>query len=119
MDHSGVLRTIPPPIRSRAAAIARWLLMFALLGGVLLTRLDSYLLFHSIAEIFSIVVAFGVFTVAWNSVSFVKNSYLLILGVGSLFIAGIDALHTLAFKGMGVFPETGANLPTQLWVAAR
>ncbi len=99
--------------------IAKWLLMLIILAGILLTRLDSYLLFHSIAEMFSIVVAFGVFIVAWNSDALVKNSYLLILGVGSLFIAGIDALHTLAFKGMGVFTSYGANLPTQLWLAGR
>ena len=99
--------------------IAKWFFMLSILAGILLTRLDSYLLFHSIAELFSIVVAFGVFIVAWNSVSFVKNSYLLILGIGSLFIAGIDAVHTLAFKGMGVFTGYTANLPTQLWLAAR
>ena len=101
------------------AVIAKWLFILFILAGILLTRLDSYLLFHSIAELFSIVVAFGVFIVAWNSVGFVKNSYLLILGVGSLFIAGIDALHTLAFKGMGVFTGYTADLPTQLWLAAR
>jgi hypothetical protein len=101
------------------ACLAEWVLMPVILTGILLARLESYLLFHSIAEIFSIVVAFGIFIVAWNSDSLVKNSYLLILGIGSLFIAGIDTLHTLAFKGMGVFTGYGANLPTQLWLAAR
>ncbi|MFP3983586.1 MAG: MASE3 domain-containing protein, partial [Desulfurivibrionaceae bacterium] len=28
-------------------------------------------------------------------------------------------LHLLAYKGIGVFPDSGANLPTQLWIAAR
>jgi len=31
----------------------------------------------------------------------------------------IDVLHTLAYKGMNVFPGFDANLPTQLWIAAR
>jgi signal transduction histidine kinase len=31
----------------------------------------------------------------------------------------VDLIHTLAYKGMGVFPGYGANLPTQLWIAAR
>lgn len=97
----------------------KWLLMLIILGGILLTRLESYLLFHSIVELFSIIVAFGVFIVAWNSDTYVKNSYLLVIGIGSLFIAGIDALHTLAFKGMGVFPNLDHNLATQLWLAAR
>ncbi|MEE8390317.1 MAG: MASE3 domain-containing protein, partial [Anaerolineae bacterium] len=36
-----------------------------------------------------------------------------------LFVGVIDLLHTLAFKDMGVFPNNDANLPTQLWIAAR
>ena len=34
-------------------------------------------------------------------------------------MAVIDGVHTLAYKGMGVFPGYDANLPTQLWIAAR
>ncbi|HPS94485.1 MAG TPA: MASE3 domain-containing protein, partial [Deltaproteobacteria bacterium] len=30
-----------------------------------------------------------------------------------------DGVHTLAYKGMGVFDGYGANLPTQLWILAR
>ena len=89
------------------------------LAGIVLTRSYSYVLFHTLAEMFSVVVAFGVFIVAWNSVPIVKNNYLIILGVGSLFIALIDLLHSLAYKGMGVFTGYDANLPTQLWLAAR
>lgn len=87
--------------------------------GFYLTSLYSYLLFHSIAEIFSVVVAFGIFSVAWNSRRFMDNNYLSVLGVGYLFIGGLDLLHTLAYKGMGVFNGSGANLATQLWIAAR
>jgi signal transduction histidine kinase/PAS domain-containing protein len=37
-----------------------------------------------------------------------------------LFVAGLDVFHTLAFKGMGVFPSfVGSNLATQLWIATR
>ena len=34
-------------------------------------------------------------------------------------LGGLDLVHTLAYKGMGVFPGYDANLPTQLWVASR
>jgi len=94
-------------------------LLLVVLAGVLLSRIYSYLLFHALAEVFSIAVAFGVFFVAWNSDTIVKNSYLLILGIGSLFIAIIDSIHMLSYKDMGVFVGGGANLPTQLWLAAR
>ena len=89
------------------------------LSAILLSRLYNFLLFHSIAELFSIVIAFAIFVVAWNSRRFLDNNYLLFLGIAYLFIGAIDMVHTLAYKGMGVFPEYDANLPTQLWIMAR
>jgi hypothetical protein len=87
--------------------------------GLYLTSLYSYLLFHGLVEIFSVIVAFGIFSVAWNSRRFMDNNYLFGLGIAYLFIGGLDLLHTMAYKGMGVFSGHGANLPTQLWIAAR
>lgn len=80
---------------------------------------QNYLLFHTVSEIFSIIIACGIFMFAWNSRYMLENDYLLFLGVAYLFIAGVDLLHTLAYKGMGTFPGEGANLPTQLWVLGR
>ena len=90
-----------------------------LLLGLYLTSLYSYLLFHSLAEIFSIVIAFSIFILAWNCRNLIDNNYLIFLGIAYLFIGFIDLIHTLAYAGMGVFPGYGANLPTQLWIAAR
>jgi PAS domain S-box-containing protein len=87
--------------------------------GLYLASLYNYLLFHSIAEIFSIVVACGIFMVAWNSRRFLDNNYLLLLGIAYLFVGGLDLIHTLAYKGMGVFHGYETNLATQLWTAAR
>jgi len=89
------------------------------LFGLHLTSLHSYLLFHSIVEIFSIVVACGIFMLAWNARRFLENTYLLFLGIAYLFVGGLDLIHTLAYTGMGVFEGYGTNLPTQLWIAAR
>jgi hypothetical protein len=90
-----------------------------LLFGLYLTSLYSYLLFHSIAELFSVVVAVGIFMLAWNSRRFLDNSYLLFLGIAYLFIGALDTLHTLAYAGMGVFEGYKTNLPTQLWIGTR
>jgi PAS domain S-box-containing protein len=80
----------------------------------------SYLLFHSLAELFSIVVASCIFLIVWNTRDLLENNYLKFVGIAFAFVAGLDLFHTLAYKGMGVFPEhSGANLPTQLWIAAR
>ncbi len=87
------------------------------LGGLYLASSYNFLLFHTLAELFSIVVAFGIFALAWNSKRFIDNNYLLVIGIAYLFVAIIDLLHTLSYKGMGVFPDYDANLPTQLWIA--
>ncbi len=92
--------------------------IFGLLG-LYLTSLYSFLLFHSLAEFFSILVAFSLFTISWNARRFLNGSYFVLLGIAYLFVGGLDILHTLAFKGMGVFPDYDTDLPTQLWIAAR
>ncbi len=84
-----------------------------------LTSRYDYLLFHSLAEGFSIVVACGVFMVAWNARALLDNDYLLLLGISYLFIAALDFVHMLAYSGMGVFSANGANISTQIWVGAR
>jgi PAS domain S-box-containing protein len=95
------------------------LLGIAVLFGLYLTSLYNYLLFHSLAEIFSIVVACGIFMITWNSRQFLDNNYLLFIGIAFLFVGGLDLIHTLAYTGMGVFQGYKTNLPTQLWIAAR
>lgn len=90
-----------------------------ILFGLYLTSLYSYLLFHSLVETFTIVVAFAIFMLAWNARSFLDNNYLLFIGISYLFVALVTILHMLAYKGMGVFPNSGANLPTQLWIAGQ
>jgi signal transduction histidine kinase/PAS domain-containing protein len=89
------------------------------LAGLYLLSRFNYLLFHSSVEVFSIVIAFAIFAIAWNSRRMMDSNYLLFIGIACLFVAGVDLLHTLAYSGMGVFPEYGSNLPTQLWIATR
>ena len=90
-----------------------------LLAGLYVLAQANYLLFHSGVELFSIVVAAAMFLVAWNTRQHLQNGYLLFLGIAYLFVGGIDLIHTLAYKGMGVFPGFDSDLPTQLWIAAR
>jgi len=95
------------------------LLLVVVLAGLYLASLYSYLLFHSLAELFSIIVAFGIFIITWNSRRFLENNFLLLIGVAFFFIGILDILHTLAYKGMGVFPAFGSDLPTQIWILMR
>jgi signal transduction histidine kinase/CheY-like chemotaxis protein len=86
--------------------------------GLYLTSLYSYLLFHNIAEIFSIIVACGMFMIAWNSQKYIQSSYLTFIAIAYLFIAGLDLLHTLSYKGMNIFQDYD-YYANQLWIAAR
>ena len=79
----------------------------------------NYLLFHVSAEFFSITVAAAIFLVAWNTRNYYDSGYLLQLGIAFLFIAIIDFFHTLTYEGMNIITGYSANLPTQLWIAAR
>ena len=94
-------------------------ILFLVIFLVFFTSLYNYLLFHSIVELFSIVIAGGVFLVGWNSRKYMKSSFFLILGISSLFIAIIDLIHTLAYPGMPIFEGYGANLAVSLWIVAR
>ncbi|MGM0379761.1 MAG: MASE3 domain-containing protein [Bacillota bacterium] len=80
---------------------------------------DYFLVFHSLVELFSIITAAIIFVIALYSHSKNKNDFLIVLGIAYGFIGGFDLLHTLTYKGMGVFKNEGANLPTQLWIIAR
>jgi PAS domain S-box-containing protein len=112
------MRRLRIPLERYAGLLLGLLSLLALLG-LQLTGRFGYLLFHSLAELFSIAIACGMFMVVWNARRFLANDFLLFIATAYLFVAGIDTLHTLAFKGMGVFAEPGANWPTQLWIAAR
>jgi hypothetical protein len=91
----------------------------ALVLGLYASSHYSYLLFHSLVEVITIALAFALFILTWNARRYLENNYLRVLGYGYGFIALIDLVHTLAYKGMGVFTGFDANLPTQLWIAAR
>lgn len=82
--------------------------------------LANYLLFHTVIELFSILIAFGITIIAINKVA--KNytgKMLLFLGIAYSFVGFFDLLHVMTYKGMGIFSNNSANLPTQLWVTAR
>jgi hypothetical protein len=79
----------------------------------------SYPLFHAIAEMATVAVGFGLFAFTWNTRKLHENHFFLFLGSGFLFAAVIGLLHTIAYKGMGIFRGYDANLPTQLWIAMR
>jgi len=78
----------------------------------------NYLLFHSLADGVSIVIAATVFTIILNGRRIVDNDYFLYVGIAFLFFAFWDLMHLLGNKNMGVFPEYG-NLGPALYIVSR
>ncbi|EQB87362.1 PAS domain S-box-containing protein [Clostridium punense] len=91
-------------------------LFFAAMGYL---SLRNFLLFHGVIEVFCILVALMIFTITINIKDFSKDASVIILGISFGVIAVIDMVHMLAYKGMGVFPNYGPDLPTQMWVISR
>ena len=94
-------------------------LLTSILMLVLLLNTFKFIIFHSFVEMFCVVVAFSVFTVAWNARAIVKNNYLLLLGIGYLFTGYFDFLHTISYSDIDILTAYTADLPTQLWIVAR
>lgn len=109
--------SINPPPLSRQRLLNIVLLLIACVG-VYCTTFVNYLLFHSLVEIFSIVVAFSIFVIAWNSERYIHNAYLVFVGIAYLFVGFLDLLHTLSYKGMRIFTDYD-YYANQLWIGAR
>lgn len=116
MSYLNQLQRRFPQAVTLPAIILPWLIFISLM--YLVSRY-SYLLYHSLAELFSICVAVAVFMLAWNTRRFMNNDFLFFIGTSYFFAGFIDLFHTLSFKGVGVIPAQDANLPTQFWIAAR
>lgn len=103
-------------IRKSIMLIIFWAFVIIALGA---TSTYGYLLYHGLSEILIVIFTASIFIVTWSVRRLLVNNYLLIAGIGMLFVGTIEVLHLLTFKGMGVFPGLDSNIPTQLWLASR
>lgn len=110
-------------LAGRGVGAADWVAnvigLSAVVLALCLVRTYSYLLFHAVSELLTIAIAFAIALLVWNSRRFIGNDYLKVIGIGYAACACLDLIHTLAFRGMNIFPGYGPNLTTQLWIAAR
>ena len=104
-----------PTCRQFAAAV----LGMAVLVGCCALSQYNYLLFHSLVEVFSAVVACAVFMLFWNTRRFANNGFFLFIGIACLFTGLFDLLHALTFRGMSVFPGDMVDQSLQLKTAGR
>ncbi len=102
-------------------SLLRKILFFgSIFTALYIVSTHNYVLFHTLAELFSIVIACCLFIIVYNSRGISSNNYLLFIGISYLFVAFVDMLHTMAYKGVNIFKGYDENnLAPQLWLVAR
>jgi signal transduction histidine kinase/ActR/RegA family two-component response regulator len=83
------------------------------LGGLYAIAVYDFLLFHGLAEAYSIIVAIAVFVIFWNTRQFLQDGLYLVIGFGCLFGGAFDLIYIFAFPGMSMFPHADGNLALQ------
>lgn len=93
--------------------------IFLILLFLYLISLASVVIFHAFVEIVSIIVAFSIFLLAWNSRRFHEYDFVIFLGIAYLFIAGIDLIHLYASPEFAFTKGYDVNLSQQVRIAGR
>jgi len=80
----------------------------------------SYLLFHNVAEFFSIMVSLSIFGVGWHTYGQSRDRHALFLSAAFLSIGLMDFMHTMASAAMPAFiTPNSTNKSSQFWIAVR
>ncbi|MDR9436205.1 MAG: EAL domain-containing protein [Thiohalophilus sp.] len=96
-----------------------WLVPVLLIAVLVIVSRYNFLLFHTLAELFAVMVAIVLAMVAWYTYGFSRNHFLMYLGIGYLWIGVLDLMHTLSYTGMGVLALEGGNASIQFWIVTR
>ncbi|UJG44199.1 MAG: hypothetical protein K9W46_03225 [Candidatus Heimdallarchaeum endolithica] len=96
-----------------------FVLFLSILIGLFLLSNLNFLFFHTLIEFSIIVTLIFVFVIALASKNYLSSYLVVLLGISKIFVGLVEFLHTLAYKGMNIFPSYDANLPSCLWILAR
>lgn len=96
-----------------------WLMPLLLAIPLVAASHYNYLLFHTLAEFFTIITGVLMFVVALHTYPYSREKFLMFLAIGYFWVAAIDLIHTLYYKGMDILPGEAGNLATQFWLAGR
>ncbi|ATX80706.1 PAS domain S-box-containing protein [Mariprofundus aestuarium] len=96
-----------------------WIVPIVLSTALIVVSFYNYLLFHTLAELFTIIVGVLMFVVAVYTHSLSRESFLMYLGIGYFWIAVLDMVHAFLYKGMGIVVSDVADHFIQFWIANR
>jgi len=82
---------------------------------------DQYgvLLFHTLAELFSVSVGVLMLVIVWNTRRFTHNDFLIYLGIGYFWVAVLDVWHTFTVNGMPFLVITDSEVTLHFWIYSR
>lgn len=89
------------------------------LGVLCSFSIYNYLIFHTIVELFCVIIALGIASLAWHGRHFIDNGFYIVLGFAYILVGLFDLFHAISYKNMGFFVKETSNLPTQFWIASR
>ena len=109
-------------LRNNMPADLSWpgiLFGLVILASLYVVSQYNFLLFHCIAEGFTIIVVLVVFMLLWNTRRFFDSGFFVLIGLGCLCAGILDLIHALVHEGMNVFAGDGANTALQAKTAGQ
>ncbi|MDF2700707.1 MAG: hybrid sensor histidine kinase/response regulator, partial [Haloplasmataceae bacterium] len=94
-------------------------LMLVIIGCLYYISTFNYLIPHTFIELGVAIVSITIFIIGVNTSQYSRNNFINILSSGYLVVGILTIFHFLTYKGMGVFANNDANIPTQFWIATR
>ncbi|MBU1020904.1 MAG: GGDEF domain-containing protein [Firmicutes bacterium] len=98
----------------------RGIMLFYIISTVMfvLISFSNFLLFHTLVELFTVVLGILIFVISIYSRKYMNGSSFALLGIAYLFIGVFDLMHTFSFGGIGIFDYT-QNITNQFFVISR
>lgn len=126
MENTAVEDVDQPPSRDTRSGAGQvllngplWAVPVAVCAVFVVVAEYDILTFHTSTKLFIFMVSITMFSFAWVTFEFAKNSFLFILACGYLWIGSLDLMHTVVYEGMNLSIHQSANKSTQLWTGTR
>lgn len=118
-DLKGLEDYMMQQFRNEYFNFSSWLIPLGLATLLIIFSFSSFILFHTLAELFAIIIAVLMCVVAWQMYPFTKNNFLMFIGAGYFWIACLDMAHALSYKGLAIIPNVDAETSIQFWIITR
>lgn len=96
-----------------------WRLPVLFLALLVPVAASNFLLFHTIVEFVTVIIAVLAFVVAFNTYPFSQSHFLMFLGCGYFWVGMLDLFHALSYSQIGVFNWQAEDASVHFWVFAR